>query len=1223
MSAESILLQTYDKLIASGGMPSIHLLVSESLKKMPLKLIEDFVPDDPQVFGNLEDNGILFLRPLGQKYLLTRADIWYKDYKQIQSFDCREGEFCLLVRLHQITNNEKEDKPEDFVITAISGFKSLQNKFLDIDEDDDFELAEIVKTPSKKITIQNVFQDAIQKELVQMNLEENRANLADLDYTKYDSWKLLKAKLTDNEINAINFVLTDTGLNPEDFESMNSGYGMFYLKLIGALSRDWIVYDHVYKNVYGYDYSIAKWQLEFLRKIAVIISKNIASENDYYNSLDEIAELGNIFRLGTGTGKTFAILTLAVLFAYNPYKRKITSGQQGKVIVIQPKNLLTNEFGVSLSNLLSTRCGLLLVYDEPITQNRKSRSNEPPDFVTKLLKEDLDSIFNVELPKSLEDLDNLEEEELDEVQGLTPAAKNAISEAKMRTNVAAYSKTLTPLNHTFLVSTPEKALNLLGNSYLKLADDRSNKSLGDMIRCVLIDEGHLIVDANRGFGLDEIAVYLRILEKPFFIFSGTINDVIIQSLQNVFGMKVYSIAEQNKPSSVGRFPIAVRTLPYTSDWTPNRLVLNATQTIYGLDGATVNLPSKAGVSKKTGLLQKYPGFIGLVAKHCILRLLFGPDSPIHHFENPQTLKQSLERGYKHLLNDFRGLVFYQSKLGLEALYAYLVVFSYYVSPDVQRIFEDDNFSSQSITEFPFTISILQNDLEQIVQACETYVFEELSKYDPSLLDKRDRLTKRLFELLSNADNLTQGQQVQLQINSKRLTWYGFRLGYLFYHASMQDNVMTHDSNMVMLSSCISGFRNAAFPCNLIICTSVIQEGVNPAPLSLLMCHPWSYSKLILEEWRQIRGRLGRQKPGEVILMFSGQETRAKYSNFNSDVVLKQFPDNLFYRRYFFAYQYLNDIRDENLPQNELNKVINKFSVSGLFKPINFVNEETIDSPSTLLEAYKEAQMNILANLPEDLRDFLNLVFNTNSVKIPILDVGFLMYTVFLCSQRSSEDENFGGTVLACCICLTFLKDKVKAQDYEESITNNKTLSSIIAKTYHKMYSVDLPREFSGEIVRFSKRLYSILSGHANLFENNYMAVPYEFLEAIFPTLKMMAQTVSPLTSQFDTLKKAAQQFASTYDAISVSLQKLVTVIENVTSQRNGVYTLLNLPSKTLSDKTLFKADIIKQPMYIVQDTQGVRAEVYIFGLLNVSVKSDLTYGTVRKLISRIKALLAS
>lgn len=1216
MSVVNLLERLYDDLLSKVGPPSIYLLVQEFLANLSLKKLGDFIPDQLDL-DIILDRGLVGLPPFGQKYIIDRGDTYIKNYSNKVSLYCREGEFVLLENLCY-----KEEKPEVLIENVITDFtKNVTNNFIDLQEDDDFEIAEEVPrttdTSTKTVVSnnfgQNVFQEAIQSELQKMNLEENFAILNDLDYRQYDSWQLLSEKLTKNEIDSINFVLETTGLTTRDFESMNSGYGIFFLKLIGALSKDWIVFNEVYTNVYGHPYSIAKWQLEFLRKIAIIISKHIVEIDDYYDSLIEIERLGNIFRLGTGTGKTFAILTIAILFAYNPYRRKITSGQQGKVIIIQPKNLLTNEFGVSLNSLLSTRCGLLLVYDERIP-----KENLPKDlenlYITKLSANDLNSVY-----KAYENLDfqnDMEEEDLDEVQGLTNNAKLAISEAKTRVNVAAYSKTLTPLNHTFLISTPEKALNLLGNSYLKLSDDRSNKSLGDMIRCVLIDEGHLIVDSNRGFGLDEIAVYLRILEKPFFIFSGTINDPIVNSLSKIFGMKVYEISNANKPSSVGRFPVIVRTLPYTRDWTPNQLVLNATKTIYGLDGATINLPTKSIISKKTGLLEKYPGFVGLVAKHCVLRLLFGKDSPIHYFDNNQILKESLSKGYKHLLNDYRCLIFYQSKLGLEALYAYLVVFSYYVSPDVQRIFEDDSLSTMNITEFPFTISILPNDLEKLINSCETYVFEELSKYDKSLLEDRQKVTKRLSELLSNSDDLNK------TVNAKRLTWYGFRLGYLFYHASMQDNVMTHDANMVMLSSCISGFRNAAFPCNLIVCTSVIQEGVNPSPLSMLMCHPWSYSKLILEEWRQIRGRLGRQKPGEVILTFTYKEDLLKYSNFNSDVVLKQFPDNLFYRRYFFAYQYLYDIKDLDVTKNELSMIINKFSVAGLFKPITLLNSENITETRDIMEEYKAAQMNILSNLPKDLQNFLDIVFDS-SINIPILDVGFLMYTVYLCAERSSEDENFGGTILACCICLTFLKDKVKARDYEESITNNKTLSSIISKTYHKMYSIDLPREFSGEIVRFSKRLYSILSGHANLFEDNYMAVPYEFLEAIFPTLKMMAKVVSPLTSQFLSLEKAAQQYASTYDAISVALQRLVSIIEKNTSQRGNVYTLLTKSPKSLGDKTIFEVDFIKKPEYIAQDTQGVRAEVYVYGLLNVDVKSQITYGTVRKLISRIKALLNS
>ena len=76
--------------------------------------------------------------------------------------------------------------------------------------------------------------------------------------------------------------------------------------------------------------------------------------------------MGNIFELGKGTGKTMAILSLAMIFSYYPKTGRLSAGPQGKVIVIQPKNLLTNEFGISLYNLLSTICGLMMVYDEKV-----------------------------------------------------------------------------------------------------------------------------------------------------------------------------------------------------------------------------------------------------------------------------------------------------------------------------------------------------------------------------------------------------------------------------------------------------------------------------------------------------------------------------------------------------------------------------------------------------------------------------------------------------------------------------------------------------------------------------------------------------------------------------------------------------------------------------------------------------------------------------------------
>lgn len=1200
----------FDGLLRDGFQITPEDLGYAVFESVSIQTIEDFFPD---VLVR-DVNGLVDIPISNQLFVLsTSSKKVGQNYRLIGQWPCENSVFIKLYE--RIGTAEQSGEP--VIEDLLEEFKSQLTEEIESTGLEDLPKEE--DAPSE-----NAFQRAFFKTSRELSIQSVQSSLEDVDEHTYNSWLRLKDRLTDREREAIEWVLLNAGLSPTDFDSLQSDYGIYFLKLVGALSHDWIIESTIYDKI-GIlvdtvdkdgrptkdqkQFSISKWQLDFLVRIAHIVRHSLDTRKEaYFTSLEEIAQMGTIFRLGTGTGKTMAILTLAMLFAYNYDTGRIAAGQQGKVIVIQPKNLLTNEFGISLHNLLNTRCGLMMVYDEQETDPKNVPADAADWYYSKLLKEDLDSLENLYSQGNIvEDGLGVEEEDINELPGeVTQNAKNALSEAKTRLNVAAYSKTLTPLNHTFLVSTPEKAQNLLGNSYLKLSDDRSNKSLKDMVRCVLIDEGHLIVDANRGFILDEIAVYLRIIDKPFFIFSGTINDVIIASLKNTFFMKVYEIPSDIVPKGVGRHTVNVYRSEYFNQYTSNELVLNGTTKIYGLEGAKVWLPAKTRVTKQNTRV-KDPGFFGKVIKHGLLRLLFGEDSPMKFFQSYEYLAGSLKAGYKNLLNEFRVLVFYQSKIGLEALYAYLVVFAYYVSPDVQRVFKDANFSSMTFEEFPFSLGIVQADLESIITKCEEYVLTEVLNTDKKFKENFDFL-KQSFDHLIAANK------------PKAIAWLGFRIGFLFYHASMADNVITHDDNMLKLSDCINGSRNAKFPCNLIVCTSVIQEGVNPAPLSLLMCDQWSYNNLILEEWRQIRGRVGRQKPGDVILLLDKKSSTLKYSNFNSDVVRKHFPSNLFYKRYFFAYQYLQILVDRGISlemdEDSLSQLLKIFSVAGLFKPIDYVNPNDYSSPEQLLEAYESAQVRILNNLPQEMVIFLQIIFQRR-LRIPILDAAFLMYTAQLCKAVMSRGENIGPIIVACAICLTFLKDKVKSQDYEESITQNKTLSNIITKNYTKMYSVELPREFSGELVRFSKRLYCVITGHMNIFKDNYQAVPFEFLEAIFPTLKMM-NDLALLCTDFPSLSEISHAFMATYNTISNTLRIAVEKMNMITSQSDGVYSYISGTPKTLPGKKAFKETFASRSWQVALDNNGERLEKFLLGLLNVS-ESD--YKTISKLVDRIKALL--
>lgn len=192
-------------------------------------------------------------------------------------------------------------------------------------------------------------------------------------------------------------------------------------------------------------------------------------------------------------------------------------------------------------------------------------------------------------------------------------------------------------------------------------------------------------------------------------------------------------------------------------------------------------------------------------------------------------------------------------------------------------------------------------------------------------------------------------------------------------------------------------------------------------------------------------------------------------------------------------------------------------------------------------------------------------------------------------------------------------------DYEESITQNKTLSNIISKNYQKMYSVELPKEFSGELVRFSKRLFSVLIGHMDIFTHNYSSVPFEFLEAIYPTLKMM-NDIGMMVGEFEAVKPVSDVYMQTFNTITLGLANTVKQMNIITSQTGGVYKNIIGQPKTLSGKKEFTGEFARFPKQIAPDNQSIRVELFILALLNLDKTS---YDNVQKLLDRIKALLAS
>lgn len=192
-------------------------------------------------------------------------------------------------------------------------------------------------------------------------------------------------------------------------------------------------------------------------------------------------------------------------------------------------------------------------------------------------------------------------------------------------------------------------------------------------------------------------------------------------------------------------------------------------------------------------------------------------------------------------------------------------------------------------------------------------------------------------------------------------------------------------------------------------------------------------------------------------------------------------------------------------------------------------------------------------------------------------------------------------------------------DYEESITQNKTLSNIISKNYQKMYSVELPKEFSGELVRFSKRLFSVLTGHMDIFTHNYSSVPFEFLDAIYPTLKMM-NDIGMMVGEFETVNPVSDVYIQTFNIITHGLANSVKQINIITSQASCVYKNIIGQPKTLFGKKEFTGEFARLPEQIAPDNWGIRVELFILALLNLDKTS---YDNVQKLLDRIKALLAS
>ena len=270
-----------------------------------------------------------------------------------------------------------------------------------------------------------------------------------------------------------------------------------------------------------------RWQVEFTYMLFEKLQK--LKPHQYA----DIYYLGNILKLGPGTGKTYAIIVISLLYLYNPKRNGMCVGEQGMVVIMQPKNALVQEFGNKIRMMLYTKPEALVLIDTGIRRERKEDG-------------EINEYFNWD--KMFFSINR---------QGkfVTSEASNLHRMLAKVVNIASYTRKVTTEQHNIIVCTPEKALQLMVRILDPNLNNTTYKNQYTKFRCLLMDEAHYIMTPDRGMRIDTTVVMARMIGAPTYYFSGTFSDQLLGTFEK--NLNSFPIDIQVSANSTENYPVDV------------------------------------------------------------------------------------------------------------------------------------------------------------------------------------------------------------------------------------------------------------------------------------------------------------------------------------------------------------------------------------------------------------------------------------------------------------------------------------------------------------------------------------------------------------------------------------------------------------------------------------------------------------------------------------------
>lgn len=812
-----------------------------------------------------------------------------------------------------------------------------------------------------------------------------------------------------------------------------------------AMQNDWI---SLVRDEFGEvaSTSTLSWQREFVTECITRFS-----HAKYGEPLAEVVRsVASIFKMGPGTGKTFAIIFIAFVSLFDWSSGRAAGGNSGKVFIIEPKNILVLEIGNKILRAVSTNAGAYLM----------TRAE--------------DSLFLSGSRAIHEDSGNLTE------------YGRAVRSAENTVNITSKTTPIILQLKSIIISTPEKAQGPLSRAFTidPLFGANETRGLSTMLRSCIIDEAHLVVEGSRSKLLDTVVMMMRVINKPVFYFSGTLSESVIAALQqsNPTELRVYESA--NSDENTSRYTVKLYKTPQRrSILYPEKLKQTRTKGRQGRDAYYV--PGFGEASFKKSFINVYASLIEV----SIIQSLIHTNRSTSPFGGRRSA-HVLRALHDGMIDDRvtpRALVFINNKVQIEATFVVTVTLAVLTNrvafscaaeclDDVEESFENikmilgDSNLSNIVTR---TAAFAKSEYAQLyVQEAEAFVNEHFKS------------ARAIF----NA---------------------GVNLGIFMNYADMDFGYLESNRARRIINSCILGEKDARYPVSIVISTSVVQEGTNLAPLSLLVIDPSSYSRMNAEDMRQLQGRIGRQRDGIIIAFEVDDQLKLpKTREESQQIILENEADE---RIQFVIDAYLSiermewfrQLSDEQkirlLSPNNI-KILNSMSMSSVYGPDgSVIAGATIDMWFTEMANLRKDAMKILHNFSDEdavavkgipvrmLVFYIMCIFETRSSFLELIDVGGI-----------NDDEKLKlascASFFAASVCLSFMTDKVskaKRGPLDGDQTNETRFTAInnkIASFYLRCYTTELNKDLAESISEFTlEAIYGFAGMPSNTRE--YTRIP--------------------------------------------------------------------------------------------------------------------------------------